>query len=119
MGFFRIDSISGVIFLLLFGFASLAEGSEFKNLDLLIAITEKSLATQKELKDTLIRYNELQEEYLKDPNQTELLVRLVKVAGKAQRLIEHNQFAPYFSQDFLKELDLLAQASNKQGIPRP
>lgn len=93
--------------------------SEISRLDTLIAATAKSLEGQNKLRSYICEYQDIHEAYLRHPNDNEILYRMVKSAHKVLETIKQNHLIHTFDTDFLSELTVLSQFSNKKGIPKP
>lgn len=88
--------------------------SELSKLDHLIEITTKNLETQKRLRDYLMDYKQLEKNYLKNPQDKTLLFRFVKTARQLLNTIKENHLEHIFSSEFMNELNLLSQITNKK-----
>lgn len=93
--------------------------NELQTLDRLINATQTSLEKQRELKSAIADYQKLQELYLKNDQDRELLFRMVKSAHKILNEIKENHLLHVFSPDFISELTLFSQVASKKGIPKP
>lgn len=94
-------------------------GNEISKLDTLIQATELSLEAQKKLRIQILEYQKLQDQYLKNEHDNELLLKLVKSAYRALQTIKTNHLEQNFDNDFIEELTIIAQPANKKGITRP
>lgn len=94
-------------------------GNEIVRLDTLIQATEQSLESQKKLRVQILEYKKLQELYLQNPKDNELLLKLVKSAYRTFQTIKNNHLTQTFDSDFIDELTVLSQPATKRGIPKP
>ena len=69
-------------------------GNEIARLDTLIQATEKSLEGQKKLRTQIIEYQKIQKQYLNNPQDNELLLKVVKGAYRALMTIKENHLTP-------------------------
>jgi hypothetical protein len=98
--------------------ATLPKG-ELSMLNALIEATQRSLEQQKNLLEQVKKYQELQQRYIEDPENKELLLQLAKEALRVQKSIEATHLKQAFEPEFLSELTLFSQIGLKRGIPRP
>ncbi|CCB85381.1 putative uncharacterized protein [Parachlamydia acanthamoebae UV-7] len=96
-----------------------SEANPLAQLDHVIKASEELSQQQKQLKELLTEYVRMQNEYIHNQQDREMLFRLVKVAYKAQTLIEETHLSHAFPPEFLKELSLFSQVGAKRGLPRP
>lgn len=94
-------------------------GNEIARLDDLIQATRQSLETQQKLKNEILDYQKVQLEFLANPKDNDLLLKVVKSAHKTLRTIKENRLEKMFDPDFIDELTVLAQPANKRGVPKP
>lgn len=92
---------------------------QLKVLDQIIETTQKSLEGQHSLKNLIIEYQTLQQQYLKNDQDREMLFRMVKTAHHVLEGIKENHLLHLFHGDFLSELTLFSQIAAKKGIPKP
>lgn len=94
-------------------------GNEISRLVTLIQATELSLEGQKKLHKQVLEYQKLQEQFLKNPKDNDLLLKVVKSAYRTLQTIKENHLEQNFDADFIDELTVLSQPATKRGIPRP
>lgn len=94
-------------------------GNEIGRLDTLIQATEYSLEGQKKLRTQIVEYQKLQDQYLNNTKDNDLLLKLVKSAYRTLQTIKENHLEQNFDADFIDELTVLSQPATKRGIPRP
>jgi mannose-1-phosphate guanylyltransferase len=82
----------------------------------LVAVTEKSLAAQKELLIALVKLKQARSAFIEDPTSRKLATDVVKAAMLVQRQIENEHLAHLFSSDFLTEIQFYNQLGKK---PKP
>lgn len=93
--------------------------NELRRLDTLIQATEQSLEGQKKLKELIIQYQNIQDQFLNDTQNNDLLFQLVKSAYRALQSINENHLIHTFDPEFISELTTLSQIATKRGIPKP
>lgn len=94
-------------------------GNEISRLDTLIQATETSLEAQKKLRTQILEYQKLQDQYLKNTKDNDLLMKLVKSAYRTLQTIKEQHLEQNFDSDFIDELRVISQPATKRGIPRP
>ena len=94
-------------------------GNEIARLDTLIQATEQSLEAQQKLRVQILEYQKLQDYYLQNPKDNELLLKLVKSAYRTLQTIKNNHLSQTFDSDFIDELTVFSQPATKRGIPKP
>lgn len=94
-------------------------GNEIARLDTLIQATEKSLEEQKQLRVHIVEYQKLQDRFLENSGDNELLFKLVKSAYRTLQMIKNNHLTQTFDPDFIDELSVLSQPATKRGVPKP
>lgn len=92
---------------------------EIAALNHLIETTKKNFQNQNKLLEQLKKYQEIQDQYLKDTNDNEVLFQLVKEGYALSEGIKTNQLTDLFSTEFMSELNLISQVAVKRGIPKP
>ena len=90
---------------------------EIARLDQLIAGTEQSLKKEKELREILVEYKKAEVIAIKNPNDTDNLLKLVSLAKKAHQMIMDTSLDDYFAPQFLEELKKLSQISERKNVP--
>ena len=93
--------------------------TELARLDTLIKATEQSLEGQRRVREAIFDYQRVQEKFLKNPEDNDLLFKVIKSAYKTLKLIKDNHLAQAFDSDFIEELTVLSQPASKLGIPKP
>ena len=91
------------------------EGGELADLDFLIAGTEKSLARQKELRERIVRFQELKALSMEDRDNYELLFKLSKSAFVLLETIKQEHLTQIFDPAFISELSLLSKPAAKRS----
>lgn len=93
--------------------------SQISMLDDLITMTERSLNGEKQIKTLIIDYQKIQEQYLKNQNDKDLVVKMVRMAHRILIAIQENHLTQQFDPDFISELTLFSKIAAKKGIPKP
>lgn len=92
---------------------------ELARLDTLIQATQQSLEGQKKLREKIVEYQKLQEEFAQNPKDNDVLLNMVKSAHRTLQAIKENHLTQTFDTDFIDELTVLSQPASKRGIPKP
>jgi hypothetical protein len=92
---------------------------QLSTLDHLIEMTKLSLKNQQALRQQIQDYQKIQELYLQNTHDNDLLFRMVKLAARILESIKENHLAQNFDTEFISELTLFSQIANKRGIPKP
>lgn len=92
--------------------------NEILRLDTLIEATEKSLEAQRMLREKIYEYQALQENFIKTPNDNEILFKIIKSAYKILQIIQENHLTQNFDTDFIDELTLLSKPATKRNLPK-
>lgn len=93
--------------------------SELRQIDDLIAITERNVVLQKRLRELVAEYQGVREKVLTQPASSDLLYRQTSLAKRTLDSIEEAHLEQLFSREFLSELHLFAKVANRHIIPRP
>jgi len=91
---------------------------EIAKLHDLIAVTEFQLKEQQALEKRLLDYEALQQRYLHDPDNNELLFLMVKSAFRLKKTINALHLDHAFTDSFIKELSAFSEIAAKRGIPK-
>lgn len=91
---------------------------EVAKIDLLIEATNANLARLKALKVLLVEYKQAEVQALKDPNDSDNLLKLVNLAKQIQDTITDSALQDYFAPQFLEELKKFAAIADKKNIPQ-
>lgn len=93
--------------------------NEIARIDKLIFYTQKSLDEQKKLKELIVEYKAIQDQYLKTPQDNALLLSLVKSANRTLMAIKEYNLMQTFDPEFIEELTVLSlPASRRAAIPK-
>jgi hypothetical protein len=92
--------------------------NEVSRIDNLIFYTQKSLDQQKKLRDLIVEYKTIQEQYLKKTQDNDLLIAMVKSAHRTLRTIEEYHLTQTFDPEFIEELTVLSLKASKRGAPK-
>lgn len=87
--------------------------------DDLIFMTQQTLKGEQEIKSLIAEYQNIQEAYLKCPDDKEQTVKMVRMAHRVLTKIQDNHLTQQFDPDFISELALFSKIATKKGIPRP
>lgn len=91
---------------------------EVAKIDLLIEATNANLTRLKALKVLLVEYKQTEVQALKDPNDSDNLLKLVNLAKEIQDNINDSALQDYFAPQFLEELKKFAAIADKKNIPQ-
>lgn len=93
--------------------------SQILMVDDLIAMTQKTLSGEQEIKKLIVDYQQVQEAYLKNQDDKELVVKMVRKAHLILTKIQETHLTAQFDPDFISELTLFSKIATKKGIPKP
>lgn len=88
-------------------------------LDQLIEVTKKNLENEKQLRQLVQEYLDMQNAYFKNPNDVDLTLRMVKKAYYVFEKIKETHLIQAFDQEFISELTFFSQIASKRGVPSP
>lgn len=91
---------------------------EVARIDQLIKGTEESLVRLKSLKALLVQYKQAETIAVKNPNDTDNLLKLVNLAKQIQNSIAESYLQDYFAPQFLEELKKFSQIADKKHLPQ-
>lgn len=89
---------------------------ESQRLNLLIEITEKNLNNQKALKKLFMDYQQQQINYLKNPEDKEVTLQMVKSAYQLLEGIKAAHLTQSFDAEFISQLTFFSQFATKRGV---
>lgn len=92
---------------------------QVKSLDELIGAAKQTLVNLHELQEKTVTYLKLQERYLENTKDSELLYRMTKASDELLAKIQNDHLGHAFDKEFLDELAMLAKIYHKIGLPRP
>lgn len=92
---------------------------QISSLDHLIAMTERTLNQLSTLRQQVKEYKEIQEQYLRNTDNNELLYRMMKTAHQLLKNIKADNLTHSFEPEFMSELNTMSQIYNKIGLPKP
>ena len=93
--------------------------SQIAMVDDLIAMTQQTLKGEQEIKKLIAEYQQIQEVYLKNQDDKEQVVKMVRMAHRVLTKIQDNHLTQQFDPDFISELTLFSKIAAKKGIPKP
>ncbi|MDP1836175.1 MAG: hypothetical protein Q8K75_09675 [Chlamydiales bacterium] len=101
------------------GMASRPEKDSLRPLDDLIAITEKNLTEQKQLRRLVVEYYKVKARYLQDQLNKDNVIQMVKAAHQLQQSIDAQHLTHVFDPELAEELKFFSQIASKKGLSRP
>lgn len=93
--------------------------ASLNTLNHIVAGTERTLAAQRDIQQQLSRYRQLKSEYLQDPQNRSLVIRLVKAAHKLNESIKAQYLNDALDGEFLRELTFFSKIAAKKSLPKP
>jgi hypothetical protein len=84
------------------------------SLELLIKATEQQHNLQVALRDEIVAYEKVRDQYIKTPEDKELLSHVSQRADRVLTEIKQAKLTHLFDTDFLKELNLFAKFAKKK-----
>lgn len=94
-------------------------GSQIAMLDDLIAMTKQTLQAETDIKALILEYQKIQEEYLRNPENKEQVIKMVRMAHRVLTKIQDHYLVQQFDPDFISELTLFSKIATKKGVPKP
>jgi DNA phosphorothioation-dependent restriction protein DptG len=94
-------------------------GKEIALIDGLIESAQNNLNNLTSLKETIEKYQTVQNRYMQDPNDTETLYKMIRLAHEILENIKTSQMTSLFEPSFLSELSIISKPAAKLGIPKP
>lgn len=91
---------------------------EVARVDQLIDATKASLSRLTKIRSMLLEYKKAVIRAVKDPKDTDNLLKLVNLAKDLQDEIEEGALQDYFTPQFIEELKKFSQISDKKNIPQ-
>lgn len=88
--------------------------SNLSSLDLLIQATQQQHEFQVALRDEIIAFEKVRDQYLQNPDDKELLFVVVKRANRVLEDIKMSKLTHLFDTEFLKELNVFAKFAKKK-----
>jgi hypothetical protein len=93
-------------------------GQEMQMLDQLITVTQKNLERQRDLRNQISEYLDLQARYIENTDDKNLSIQLVRKAKQVLEGIQQQHLTQAFDQEFLSELSFFANIAQKWDTPR-
>ncbi len=90
---------------------------QLRSLDHLRSMTKLTLEKIDELYAAIVKYQTVQDLYLKQTNDKELLHRMTKMASQLLQQIHHANLQHTIDPEFIKELKLLTKIYKKNELP--
>lgn len=97
---------------------ALVVAKELERLNQLTAITEINLANQKALKQLFLDYQQQQINYVQNPQNKEITLKMVRSAHRLLESIKANHLLQIFDTEFISQLTFFSQFATKKGIPK-
>lgn len=88
--------------------------TNLSSLELLIQATEQQHTFQVALREEIIAYEKMRDQYLQNPEDKDLLFRVVKRADRVLEEIKMSKLTHLFDTEFLKELNVFARFAKKK-----
>lgn len=92
---------------------------EMNVLNNIISLTKENLQNEMKLREQVILYRDLYDQYIENKKNRNLLAKVVLAAYDVEKTLAQTHLQHAFSQDFLRELSLFATVAKKRSIPRP
>lgn len=91
---------------------------QLKSLDHLTEMTKMSLAKMTQLRASIVKYQTIQQLYLQQTKDKELLYRMTKLANDLLQEIKNAHLVHAFDSEFLNELNMLSRIYRKNEVPK-
>ncbi len=92
---------------------------EVERVEDLIDVSKLNVTMLTQLKNSIEKYQLLQLQYMKDPEDNEVLYQMVKEAYAILDVIKKNQLTALFDPAFISELTIVSKPATKLGLPKP
>ena len=93
--------------------------SQLAMVDDLIVMTQQTLKGEQEIRNLIAEYQQIQEVYIRNTDDKEQVVKMVRMAHRVLTKIQDNHLTQQFDPDFISELALFSKIATKKGIPKP
>ena len=97
----------------------LSEEDEVKIVEELIASTATQLEMEKHLKEMMLQYKKLREEFVQGNQTRNHAGRMVRTARQIYETISANHLEHLFAKDYLDELSFFSSIAGKTAVTRP
>lgn len=91
---------------------------QIKSLDHLAEMTKMSLAKMAQLRASILNYQTIQELYLQQTKDKELLYRMTKLADHLLNEIKNAHLMHAFDAEFMSELNMFSRIYRKNEVPK-
>lgn len=85
----------------------------------MITITKEHLRGEEMIRSKIEAYRQLQQQFTSHPGNSELLYKMVRESDRLLELINRHHLRHAFSPQFVGQLELFAEKSERREIPRP
>lgn len=89
-------------------------GNELQSIDNLIEVTQENLERQKHLKVLVKEYLQVREHFIENMDDNQLALRMLALANQLSEEIENQHLLHLFDQEFIGELHICNQISQKK-----
>lgn len=97
----------------------LGEEDEVKTIDQLISATTQQLEAQKQIKELMLQFKKLREEFVLGNQSKSHTSRMVRGARQIYEMITANHIEHLFAKDYLDELTFFSSIAGKTAVTRP
>lgn len=98
---------------------SLTDEDEIKAIDQLIQTTAEQLEVQKHIRELMLQFQKLKEEFVQGKQTKSHTAQMVKTARQIYELITANHLEHLFTKDYLDELAFFSSIAGKGAVKRP
>jgi len=88
-------------------------------IDSLIEVTQINLENERQLRQMVQDYLEIQNVYLKNPGNQDQTLKMVTAAKQILEKIKEINLLQTFDTEFISELNFFSQIAAKRGLPSP
>ena len=89
---------------------------ERSQIDTLMKATQASLERQKQVREFIVNYKNIEKACVGKPNDSALLNQLAKAGKQTYEAIDENGLTDYFRPEFIRDLQKLKQIADKKTI---
>jgi hypothetical protein len=97
----------------------LGEEDELKTIDHLISATAQQLEAQKQIKELMLQFKKLREEFVLGNQSKSHATRMVRTARQIYEMVTSSHIEHLFAKDYLDELTFFSSIAGKTAVTRP
>lgn len=102
----------------LYGESSELINKELTKIEDLIEVSKQNIQVLSSLKISIEKYQQLQSQYMQNPENNDLLFQMIKEAHVILDSIRKSQLLPLFDSAFISELTVMSKPLSKKNPPK-